>query len=74
MSIYIGLDLGCTGCKAIAIDDNGKTQATASVRYDGTLIAKGNNAYDQDPSILGRAGMECLKRVISFLDGNKVED
>lgn len=73
MSIYIGLDLGCTGCKAIAIDDNGKTQATASVRYDGTLIAKGNNAYDQDPSILGRAGMECLKRVISFLDGNKVE-
>ena len=38
MSIYIGLDLGCTGCKAIAIDEDGKTQAAASVRYDGTLI------------------------------------
>ena len=73
MSIYIGLDLGCTGCKAIALDENGKIQAVASKRYDGTLIAKGNNAYDQDPVVLRDAGMHCLKDLVSCLDGSKVE-
>ena len=28
MNIYLGLDLGCTGCKAVAIDENGKVLAS----------------------------------------------
>ena len=73
MNIYVGLDLGCTGCKAIAIDNNGKMRAAASIRYDGTLIARGNNAYDQDPSVLREAGLECLKKLISNLNGEEVQ-
>lgn len=72
MNIYVGLDLGCTGCKAIAVDEKGTMLASASRRYDGTLIAKGNNAYDQDPSVLREAGMQCLKDTISKLSGGDV--
>ncbi len=73
MSIYLGLDLGCTGCKAIAVDDQGNTVNTASGRYDGTLIAKGGNAYDQDPAVLRDAGMQCLQDVLSGIDRNDVK-
>ena len=73
MNIYVGLDLGCTGCKAIAMDENRNLLATASHRYEGTLIAVENNAYDQDPLILRNAGMLCMKNVISKVDGNEIK-
>ena len=59
MNIYLGLDLGCTGCKAVAIDENGKVLASDEKRYDGSLIARENKAYDQDPSVLRKMGMQC---------------
>ena len=72
MNIYLGLDLGCTGCKAVAIDENGKVLASDEKRYDGSLIARGNKAYDQDPSVLRKMGMQCLTDTVSCLNGNAV--
>ena len=72
MDIYIGLDLGCTGCKAVAADEDGNVLAAASRRYDGTLIYKGQGAYDQNAAVLRDEGLQCLKELTGVIDGESV--
>ncbi len=72
MDIYIGLDLGCTGCKAVAADENGNVVSTESRRYDGTLLYKGGGAYDQDASVLRNEGLSCLKNLIEKTERKSV--
>lgn len=58
--IYLGVDVGTSGCKAIAIDAAYETLATSSVRYDDSLVCTGPGSYDQDAKVLLEAGLRCV--------------
>ena len=62
--IYIGVDLGCTGCKAIAIDGEARVQCTESIRYDDSILCTGIGCYDQDPQVLLDAATECIRKLV----------
>lgn len=59
--IYLGIDVGTSGCKAIAINRHCETVALSSARYDDSLLCKGLGSYDQDAEVLLNASMECIR-------------
>lgn len=65
--IYIGVDIGCSGCKAVAIDENQAVRGVESVRYDNTLLCTGLGRYDQSPQVLREASMECIRALVRRL-------
>lgn len=67
---FIGIDVGSTGCKAIAIDGEGRTVATASQRYDNTIVYLGLGQYDQDPAILRDASLRCCRALLEKLSAD----
>ena len=68
--IYIGIDIGTIGCRAIAIDAHeqllGHTQATlpASARHDGHVT--------QDPGDWWKAVSATLKELLAMIDAKRV--
>jgi len=65
-SLFIGIDLGTSGCRAAAIDQDGKPRGQASTpmpppRKDGPAI-------DQDPAIWWAAATTALETLLSKLD------
>ena len=65
MNLYVGIDLGTSGCRAIAIDDQGDISASCSV----ALPAPNRNGADveQDPEIWWRATRAALGALVAEL-------
>ena len=61
MSIVIGVDVGTSGAKAIAIDATGKVLASALVEYP--LHSPKPSWAEQDPADWKRAAFEALARL-----------
>lgn len=62
--LYLGIDVGTSGCKAIGVDENNQTVAESSVRYDDSLISNGLGSYDQKAEGLLDAGIECITKLV----------
>ncbi|MBI5093578.1 MAG: xylulokinase [Candidatus Hydrogenedentes bacterium] len=71
MSIVLGLDVGTSGTKAIAVDASGKVVASALVEYP--LHSPKPNWAEQDPADWKRAAIEALSR-LAHAPGIKVSD
>ena len=50
--VYIGVDVGTSGCKAAAIGGDGGICGIESVRYDDSLACSGPGCYDQPAAVL----------------------
>lgn len=68
MSLYIGIDLGTSGCRAIGIDHNGRILASQSSPYPSAL-----SLSEQDPLQLWQHVFTCLHSVIQQLDSRYIK-
>jgi len=68
--IYIGIDLGTTGCRAIAIDSKGKTLADADAPIPAPTMD--DDHITQDPALWLKATTGVLKTLLKQIDPNKV--
>ena len=66
---FIGIDIGSTGCKAIAIDEKWQPVGRESVRYDNTIACTGLGSYDQSAEILLDASFLCIRELVKKLSG-----
>jgi len=66
----IGLDIGTSGTRAVAIDDNAQILATATENYP--LATPRSGWTEQDPEIWWAASQAVLQRVISTLPDRPV--
>lgn len=71
MSITIGLDVGTSGTKAIAMDETGRLLASALVEYP--LHSPKPNWAEQDPADWARAAHEALAQLASKIDAHDVK-
>ncbi len=62
--LYLGIDIGTSGCKAIAINRQRQTVALSAASYGNSLIHSGQGRYEQDAQVLLSAGMECICRLV----------
>ena len=67
MSILLGLDIGYTGCKAAAFDEEGKLLGLAYREYPMSHPAPGT--AEMDPDLIWKRICEAIKEVTSILDG-----
>lgn len=58
MALYIGIDLGTSGCRAVAINEGGVIQGSAVATLDEP-VRKGNHV-EQDPALWWDAVNDCL--------------
>lgn len=65
---WIGIDIGTSGCRAIAIDETGRELAGARVELAEPL-KPAPGCCEQDPDLWWTAVMTCLKRLGADLDG-----
>lgn len=70
MGIVLGLDVGTSGTKAVAMDVNGKLLASALVEYP--LHSPKPNWAEQDPADWKRAAFEALASLASKIDTTSV--
>lgn len=61
MAILLGLDVGTSGTKALAVDESGKVLASATVEYP--LYSPKPNWAEQDPADWKRAAIEALSKL-----------
>ena len=66
---FIGIDIGSTGCKTIAIDEKWQPVGRESVRYDNTITCTGLGSYDQSAEILLDASFLCIRELVKKLSG-----
>ncbi len=68
--LHIGIDLGTSGCRAIAIDDRGRPQGEASV----ALPAPRHNGArcEQDPALWWQATRDCLTLLLTRIPASEV--
>jgi len=71
VSILIGMDVGTSGTKAVAIDTSGAVLASALVEY--RLSSPKPNWAEQDPAVWVRAAYEVLSQVSAQL-GSRAQD
>lgn len=71
MSIVLGLDVGTSGTKAIAMDSAGTLLASALVEYP--LLSPKPNWAEQDPAEWARAAYAALAELASKIDPNEVK-
>ncbi len=71
MAIVIGLDIGTSGAKAIAMDAQGKLLASALVEYP--LHSPKPNWAEQDPADWERATFEALAKLAGEVDARQVK-
>lgn len=71
---FIGIDIGSTGCKAIAINEQWEPVGRESVRYDNTIVCTGLGSYDQSAEILLNASFRCIRGLVKKLsDSYEIE-
>jgi xylulokinase len=68
MSVLVGLDVGTTGARAIAIDDAGTIVASASAEYP--LLSPHPGWTEQEPSDWWKGSREVLARVAADVGGD----
>ncbi len=71
MDIVLGLDVGTSGTKAIAMDASGKLLASALVEYP--LYSPKPNWAEQDPADWKRAAFEALTQLAARIDAANVK-
>jgi xylulokinase len=71
MSIVIGMDVGTSGTKAVAVDETGAVVASALVEYP--LLTPKPDWAEQDPAEWHRASLEALSELSSALGGRATE-
>ncbi len=71
MSIVLGVDVGTSGTKAVAVDASGAVVASALIEYP--LYSPKPNWAEQDPADWKRAAIQALAKLASDL-GSRVKD
>ncbi|MBI1319135.1 MAG: xylulokinase [Candidatus Hydrogenedens sp.] len=71
MSIVIGLDVGTSGTKAVAIDEGGRLLASALVEYP--LHCPHPSWAEQNPADWEQAALEVLSRLAQSIDARAVK-
>ncbi|PVV18015.1 MAG: carbohydrate kinase, partial [gamma proteobacterium symbiont of Ctena orbiculata] len=72
MDLYIGIDLGTSGCRAIAIDTTGTIQASASRPLPGPQTQQPQQSR-QDPEIWWRTLLEVLTEIATSRGNDRVK-
>lgn len=69
--LYIGIDLGTTGCRAMVVDKDGAIQAEASA----PIVApqRNDDEVTQDPTIWWKAVSGCLQHLLKQIDPARVQ-
>lgn len=65
--LALGMDVGSSGCKAIAMDSGRRALYFSSVRYENTIICSGLGAYDQSADVLKEAALTCIREITKQL-------
>ena len=68
--LYVGIDVGTSGCRAVAIDDQGQPAGQASVPMEPPN--RDGAAIDQDPAVWWSAVREALLRLLDRIDRRAV--
>jgi len=66
-ALYLGIDFGTSGCRAIAIDDDGHCQAQAHVGLPEP-VPVGDHGLEQDPEIWWQALRQTLQALAGQID------
>ncbi len=66
MSLFIGIDLGTSGCRAIAIDDRGIAQGTA-IRTLEKPVSNHPGQHEQNPQLWWNAVCEVLTELVQWI-------
>lgn len=69
--LFVGIDLGTSGCRALAIDSDGQVQAEA--RTSLPTPSKSGPAIEQAPTLWWQAVCETLDQLLSRIDRNSVK-
>ncbi len=69
--LFIGIDLGTTGCRAIAVNASGVIQADTSGPIPAPL--KNDHQITQDPTLWWKAVTNCLQNLLKKIDPTKVQ-
>lgn len=69
-ALYVGIDLGTSGCRALAIDAKGNIVAQAAAPLAGPL--RNDNEVTQDPTLWWRAVTEALRSLFAQADPARV--
>ncbi|MGH8503786.1 MAG: FGGY-family carbohydrate kinase [Gammaproteobacteria bacterium] len=62
--VFVGVDLGTSGCRACALDENGGSIAAASVSFDAERAG--------DPACWWRAVNEVLRELVAGMDARRI--
>ncbi len=68
--LYIGIDLGTTGCRAIAVNAAGTMQAEMSAPIPAPV--RNNDQITQDPTLWWKAVTGCLQNLLKQIDPQRV--
>ena len=74
MALFIGIDLGTSGCRAVVIDEHGNIQGNAVVDLPlPTRNASGNKgSVEQDANLWWNAVCTCLTELTANINSNEV--
>src|SRR6266851_824528 len=67
VTVLLGLDLGTTGARAVAVDESGRLLASASAGYDLSMPRPGWT--EQDPALWWQASRRVLTEVAAACEG-----
>ncbi|HEB92650.1 MAG TPA: carbohydrate kinase [Gammaproteobacteria bacterium] len=68
--LYIGIDLGTSGCRAIAVDDNGRPRGEARVALPAAK--RDDPRCEQDPALWWLAAGDCLEQLLAQIPASEV--
>ncbi len=68
--LYVGIDLGTTGCRAIAVDASGTVKAEMSAPIAAPV--RNNDQVTQDPTVWWKAVSGCLQNLLKQIDPARV--
>ncbi len=69
--LYIGIDLGTTGCRAIAVDASGTLQGEMSAPIPSP--PRHEDEVTQDPTVWWKAVTGCLQNLLKQIDPQRVQ-
>lgn len=71
LPLFIGIDLGTSGCRAIAIDAQGGIHAEAAVELPAPI--RTDTHIEQAPQLWWSAVCECLESLTAHIDAGRVQ-
>jgi sugar (pentulose or hexulose) kinase len=70
VALFIGIDLGTSGCRAIAIDEQGEIQGSAVTNLPAPIRI--NHGVEQDPALWWNAVCACLSDLTTRINSHNV--